>query len=658
MSAIAGILNLDGAPVEPDQLQRLAGLGRRRGPDGIGIWSEGRVGLIHFRLDVTPEEMGEEQPLESEDGRYRLSGDLRLDNPEELKQLLKAKGWHGPRRLSDARLLLAIWGLEGEKCLPKLLGDFSIALWDRSRRTLLLALDRMGSRSLCYRRCNDTLVWSTQAAWIVGLSDSVRINERMVACDLALPGYGGERETYFEGIYRLMPGERLLETDSGVSREQYWELGKPSTLKYGRDEDYAAHFREVFSEAVRCRLRSARQVGLFMSGGLDSSSIAACATDPASRGSGAELLAAHWTFNRTPEADESELGRLVASHCGLHYREFNVDDFWPLYDYPDCSAQTPDEPFSSHMYSFHSAVFESLGEDRPRVWMTGGLGDYLVGGHNPFFYSNLLAGFRLGSLARTLREHRRAYGISTAWLLSEFLVAPLFTVPVRRALGRLLRRGKGKIPGWVEPGLARRTGLPDWVGSQPSSEWLELSPAIHYADRAKDWRYRMVTSNHCVRFRIWTDSFMRQFNAVSWAPWDDVRVLEYILAIPEEKIARGIDHKLVLRQAMEGLLPDQVRERRGPRMGPGIYIQEGLRRPEARAILQDLFAGSVAAEMGYIDLHHFRGLLADYLQGRRDWSFPMWMVVSLEIWLRRLQQSKGSALPIGGEYPARKLRPA
>jgi len=124
-----------------------------------------------------------------------------------------------------------------------------------------------------------------------------------------------------------------------------------------------------------------------------------------------------------------------------------------------------------------------------------------------------------------------------------------------------------------------------------------------------------------------------QFGCEIRNPWDDVRLVEFLLSIPEEQIARGINHKLIVRRAMQGLLPASVRERRGLRTGPGLYIEEGLRH-RAFDKISRLFSHSRAQEFGFIDAEKFRKVMEQFRAGKRRWSFSLWMVLSLEMWLR------------------------
>ncbi|MBI3732513.1 MAG: hypothetical protein HY259_03535 [Chloroflexi bacterium] len=636
MSGICGIVHFDGAPVEPELLKQMAEAAAYRGPDGIRYWVQGNVGFAHLALNVTPESLRERQPLV--DDELILTADARIDNRAELTSTLTAKGFLREKDPTDADLILAAYRCWGEDCAQQLMGDFAFAIWDQHRRSLFAARDRAGCRVFYYRVVKGTFQWATEAAQL--LADPAfpaQLNEEMIAHDLACPGFGGQHESYYLGIEKLGPGERLVASARGIQRERYRDFDPGYEIRYASDEEYAEHFKALFQQAVRARLRSVHPVGLFLSGGLDSASIAATAgyeLGSSPTGLAPELMAINWTFGRTPKANEWEYSRAVAERWGFGYQEICVDPFWPLYDYPR-RAPHRDEPFSSHMASFHIGCIESIPPARrPRVWMSGYPGDLLVGGNNPFYYLNLLRNGRFRLLARELDAHRRLYHISLKQLLDEFWITPLAGRPLREWLSHLIHRGRVTLREWIPHALIERTRLSAWARAQPSVDWVDLSTRRRpWPDRAKDWRHRVMTAPINARMNVWYDRALAQVGAEGWTPWNDVRLAEFILAIPEEQIARGINHKLILRRAMQDWLPAAVRERRGLRTGPGLYIIEGARR-EARATIDALLTTSKAAALGLLDWPALQQAIASFRGGRRSWGLDLWVALSLEMWLR------------------------
>lgn len=639
MSGICGIVNLNGAPVDPELLKKMAEAAAYRGPDGIHYWIQGNVGLAHLALHTTPESLRERQPLVNRRGDLVLTADARVDNRDELIPFLTAKGHLQEKDPTDADLILAAYECWAERCPEHIIGDFAFAIWDAGRRHLFAARDRIGCRAFYYRCKSGSLQWATEATQLlIDPTFPAQLNEQMIAHDLALPGYGGRHESYYLEVVKLGPADRLIACEGKLDRERYWDYDLGHSIRYASDHEYAEHFGSLFREAVRARMRAVQPVGLFMSGGLDSTSIAAAAAREltvSSDGLAPGIQAYHWTVGSSPEFDESERSRVIARHWGFEYRELLVDSLWPLHDYPQWVPHR-DEPFTSHLYSFFEGVLKTEPDAlRPRVWMTGHPGDVVVGGSYPADYLALLQKAKLRSLAGELREHRRLYGISTKQMVVDFFISPVLLRPARRRLRALVRGNTGGFPSWISPSLAERTGLAGWISRQPRRDTrIPLRATTRRTPPAQAWRYWSLSNRLDTRFRVWFDRMAAQYSAEVWAPWDDIRLTQFVLAIPAQQIVRGINHKLILRQAMRDLLPTGVREQRGRRAGTPQSIETGLRTEEASGIMGKLTTDSRAAANDFLDAGDLRQALSEFESKRRHWSLVLWAALSLEMWLR------------------------
>jgi asparagine synthase (glutamine-hydrolysing) len=638
VSGICGIINLDGAPVDSGLLHRMAEAAAYRGPDGIRYHVDGHIGFAHLALHTTPESTREQQPLVNRRGDLVLVADARVDGRVELTGTLTAKGHIQETNPTDADLILAAYECWGADCPEHLLGDFAFVIWDKRRQRVFAARDQAGSRPFYYRRGNGCFQWATEAAQL--LADPaypIRLNEEMIAHDLAMPGSGGRHESYYQGIEKLGPADCLIVDAHGLRRRCYWELDPQREIRYDSDDEYAEHFGEIFRQTVRDRMRSIRPVGLFLSGGLDSASIAAVAADEMERSPGElaqGLHAVNWTFEASPEASEYEYSRAIAEQWGFEYHEVGVDPLWPLYDYPRRLPHR-DEPFASHIYSFHTGYLETLpAATRPRVWMTGFPGDMLVGGFNPWSYWSLLQRGKLGRFGNEFTFHRRMYNIPFRMALLEFFLKPLLLQPVKQRLAKRLRGDRVRLPAWISAELAQRTHLAEWVRAQPSVAFIDTHhQETRLVDPAKDWRWRALNLHQTPRMRIWYGRMAAEFGAEVWNPWDDIRLVEYVLAIPQEQLCTGINHKLILRRAMGDLLPEMVRERRGLRTGADPNTKAGLRRKEASDVIDNAMAQAQGGQMGLLDLNAMRSALLALRANKRH-SFSLWMALSLELWLQ------------------------
>src|SRR3989454_9825112 len=277
-------------------LARLA----HRGPDGAGVWSGGAVGLGHRLLHTTPESLREHLPLASGDGTLVLTADARIDNRGELLAAL-GRGVEA----TDAELILAAYERWGERCPEHLLGDFAFVIWDARRATLFCARDHFGVKPFYYYHAPGRLFcFASEIKGLLALAEVPRrLNETRVA-DYLVPLLEDKVITFYQDILRLPPAHRMTVTRQGVRIEQYWALDPEREIRMKSDADYAAAFREIFTEAVRCRLRSAFPVGSMLSGGLDSSSIVCVARQLLAQDGGETLHTFSPVFDDVREGGE------------------------------------------------------------------------------------------------------------------------------------------------------------------------------------------------------------------------------------------------------------------------------------------------------------------------------------------------------------------
>ena len=313
MSAIAGIVRLDGAPADRANLDRMLERLAHRGPDGHGSHIADSCGLGHRMLWTTPESLHERLPLTDSTGDLTLTADARIDNREELCSLLSA-----PSTVTDADLILQAYARWGERCPERLLGDFAFALWDARRGLLFCARDHFGVKPFYYHhRPGRLFAFASEIKGLLVLSEVPRrLNETRVA-DYLVPLLEDKEITFYEEIVRLPPAHRMAVTREGVRMEQYWAPDPEREIRMKSDGEYAEAFREIFTEAVRCRLRSAFRVGSMLSGGLDSSSIVCVARELLAKNGGGKLHTFSAIFPDVPECDEREYIDEVIAGGGL-----------------------------------------------------------------------------------------------------------------------------------------------------------------------------------------------------------------------------------------------------------------------------------------------------------------------------------------------------
>ena len=250
MSGIAGLYRFDGNPVAADTVDAMTGAIDHQGPDGAWTWWAGRVGLGHQRFETTPEATHAGSPPER-DGLV-LTFDGRIDNREELLSTLDAEG--PPGSVPDADLVLAAYEQWGEDCPERLVGAFAFAIWDPDEERLFAARDHIGLRPFYYYCGENRFLFGSEikALWAGGVPrrpDEIRLLNHLTR------QYQSHERTYFEEVKRLPPAHVLVADDDGIETTEYWALDPDRTIDLETDEAYAERFRELFFEAVECRLR-------------------------------------------------------------------------------------------------------------------------------------------------------------------------------------------------------------------------------------------------------------------------------------------------------------------------------------------------------------------------------------------------------------------
>ena len=280
MSAIAGLISFDDHAPPEQHLRMMTAAMAYRGPDGINHWIKGNVALGHCLLQTTPESLEECQPLGDEDGSLTLVLDGRIDNRKSLRRELIAKG-KLLRDASDAELVLRAYECWSSDCVTRLDGDFAFVIWDARQHQAFLARDRMGKKPLYYWRAGNTLAFATDFKALLSLPGSPReVNEAMVAEHLAVDVRSLD-ETLIRGIMRLPPACFQRVDRAGHKTSRYWDVDCAAEIRYKDESEYAEHFLDLLRNTVRSQMRSVSPVGIYLSGGVDSSTIAAIAADMA-----------------------------------------------------------------------------------------------------------------------------------------------------------------------------------------------------------------------------------------------------------------------------------------------------------------------------------------------------------------------------------------
>jgi len=564
---------------------------------------------------VTPESVGEVQPRV--EGDLAVVADARIDNRKELGSWLRREvgGW------TDSQLILAAyreWGLE---CAERLVGDFAFVVWDGGRRRLYGARDALGMRSLVYRAEPGRTLFATEVKQILAVPGvPARIHEPAVGVYLSGP-YMPPEWTFYEGIERLGPAHALVVEEGRVRTWRYWDVDPGNRIRYRREEEYAEHFLEVFREAVRARLRSVHPVGLLLSGGVDSGSVAAVAGSLVKSGEAEcpEFRAYSFAFRELVECDERSVSAPLAAHWEIPVTDVWADDLWPLKDYPEHGPDR-DDPYLFVYQPLLDACLDAARADGCALLLSGDRGDEVTG---DWIYDDqglLLAG-KWGTLRRELTA--ASGGSRRRWLRSarDEVIVPLLWQAMS-VLGRPPdRASRPAIPEWLRADFSARVGLESILAG------AETMTAADGSAGARRWE-RIV--NRAATWRaVGEERHRHRRGAVYCDPWSDRSVVSCVHAMPQHEVSRRSEPKRLPLHATRSLVPPGIRF---GKTEPGALFDRGLKR-SALPVLLDLVRDPLAARMGFVDAERLGWSFDSFVRGDPVLN-DLWWPLTLEMWLR------------------------
>lgn len=530
---------------------------RRRGSDRRGVWCEGPVGLGHGLRCVTHEDAFDNQPIVDHAAGLAVAADLRLDNRDELAAALDIDA-KTLRSLADSTLVLRAYKKWGESCAEHLLGDFAFAVWDKRARKLVLARDHMGARYLYYYKGPDFIVFANdlKGLWAI---DNVprRLNDFHVGWALTLDLSEQDGATPFVDINGLLPATVMsISLDRSTRSRRYWQP-HADPVHLNRDESYyPVAYRRILAEAVQCRLRrNIKPSGLLLSGGFDSTAIAALSR-PVMESQGRKLLVAASAL--PPGRDEQygnarkwvEACERHMPHLDVHYvtREtFGLSEKLEEWFVRTETRSTPNIVANTAMFTDLAnrgacVVMDGYGGDitlNPRV--RGWLGEQLLAGRFRLFFSELGA-------------YRRNCDMPFWPLLKQEVIKPLLP----QAIWRLWMRWHGARPR-SEPAVPLAPAFADELRAKGVSLNVKMprSEARGYYGKILSIFAQAQTKSHNPTQVAWSPCGLEYVQ-----PFFDKRVVELGLAIPSSLVVRNGRQRHLARTALADLYPPELLARR------------------------------------------------------------------------------------------------
>lgn len=552
MSGICGVLREGGQLADAGEIAGVLAAMAARGPDRSGAIADGPAALGHALLATTPEAVHEPMPLRHDQSGCIITADVRLDNRDELIAMLGLDA--RARAIGDGELVLHAYLRWDTECAAHLLGDFAFAIWDPRCQRLLCVRDHVGMRQLIYAHLSGQLfAFATDVEALLRHPDvPVRINEARIADFLEDMEAIDLTSTFFGDLYRLPPAHALVIEEGRLRCWRYWQLTPGPVIRRSNDAAYEEAFLEVFTEAVRARLRAPGPVGAMLSGGIDSGSVTVVAARLLAE-AGAPPLATFSAIDPDPDCPESRGIRdsLGIGHIAPHVIALGDDESL----HAEVVRLTEDsiEPFDAHMVMIR-ALYLAAQRNGIRVMLDGVAGDTSLPAGD--MIAHHLARGRVREAWREARAQERFW--NGAINADRAFRGALKRVLVPGSLRKLRRERYERAQSYlaeaespVNPALAARIDMParrrahyrhiriDHDCSPANQALRMLHPNIIVARE----RYDRVASVHGIEPR---DPFL------------DIRVLAFCLSLPAEQLHGDGWPKLILRRVMRGALSDSV----------------------------------------------------------------------------------------------------
>jgi len=540
VSGFFGMVRQDGSAVDIRFLEAIAEELRFRGQDGVTVWTEGGIGGCLVRMQTGPARQAETQPV-SLAGRYWLWGDMRLDGREELRRQLAESDPTLSTDPSSEELFLLAWKAWGDAALAKVLGDFSLALWDASEQTLWCARDFVGARPLYYARVGPVFCFSNTLQILRRVSEiSGGLDEDFVG-EFLLTGWSTDPErTVYRDIRRLPAGHVLKFAGGKTEVRRFRKLPIEEPLRLKRPEEYLEGWLDLLRLAVKDRL-PAGAAALYLSGGLDSSSVCALAAKLAEeRGQRGKLKAFTVSWESFLDDQEPTLAKLTAKHLGLAHEVLQEPGLVPFEGAEKMETRAP-EPGPDFFFAREQRQYRRIAS-HANVVLSGDGGDDVLTGQGWPYLVHLWGN-------RDWKRIARDYG---GYFVSHGRFPPL-RGGFRTRLSRLMM-SEGSFEGyptWLNEEFETRANL--------KQRWLELKNTKRCQEHPLHPRaYDSLHRGYWASVLEAEDAGWNRVRLETRAPFLDLRVLQFQLQLPP--VPWCVDKELI-RLAMRDTLPAAIVKR-------------------------------------------------------------------------------------------------
>ena len=621
MCGICGILNLDPHRlVDEAVLRTMCATLRHRGPDDEGFFVSENVGLAMRRLSIIDLEGGR-QPIFSERGNVVVVYNGETYNFQEIRRDLEARGHRFATR-ADTEAIVHLYEEYGDRCVEKMNGMFAFALWDRDRQRLLLARDRLGVKPLFYYADAHRLVFGSEIKAILAENSVPREVDPVGLHHFLSLNYTPRQFTLFRNIRKLLPGHILVAEDGKVSVSRYWRLPSPDPDVPVNEERLAEELVERLLESVRMRLVSDVPLGVFLSGGIDSSTVTALATK-ANKGpvSTFSIGFEEESFSELPYA------RLTAQRYNADHHELivkcEIEGLLPKLVWHS------DEP-SADSSAVPTYFLSKFAREHVKVIVSGDGGDELFGGYETYAAYNVARLYRRipGPLRRALRWAAHRLPISEKKVSFDYKAKRFADGaemdPLRAHFWWNGTFGEDQKRWLYTPEMLRQIGQTDtleiFTNCMPPDPDTDFLAALMHAD---------IQTYLVDDILVKVDRMSMANSLEVRTPFLDYTFVEFASRLPSRLKVKGLKKKLLLKKAAEPLVPREniYRKKQGFSIPIAVWLKTRL-----RPVVEDLLSESHVRSQGLFRPEAVRELVRQHMSGEANHGFSLWGLLVVSLW--------------------------
>lgn len=630
MCGICGLINKDGSPVDDIMLGRMTRILAHRGPDGEGLYKDGHVGLGHRRLAIIDLSEDARQPMLNEDGSIALVFNGMIYNYPELTSELKAKG-HKFRSKSDTEVIIHLYEEYGPDCVKRLRGMFAFAIWDKPKRELLLARDRIGQKPLVYALNGKCFIFASEVKSILA-SEMVKPEEDPLSFHKIFSYKTVPYPfTMFKGIYKLPPASIMRYSDGNIKIEKYWAPNFQDKISISAG-DATDRLRELMDESVKLRLMSNVPVGAFLSGGIDSSLVTVFINHNTSR----RLKAFSVGFEKDGVADpEFGYAGSVARRYNLEHRKVVINE--DILEEMGKTVWHYDEPFPVPEALVNMRFCREIKKEVTTA-LTGDGADELFAGYAGYFLWKTI-----GDGDIFLRRHPVArYLVAGLNRLVRSKGLDVLLLPPEEKRAFIKRRNADRIARSIYPKKFEKESRSFDVGYPMEELYRESSPS-HLLDGVL---YTDLLLNDAHGVCTFSDISGMANGLEVRSPFLDHKIVEFAASLPVGMKISGMERKYVLKRLAQSLLPEEVLSRKKLGYGEGIPLRRWFLKEWRNRVENSIFNGSWN-ESGFVDEKLLKGLCESNFSGKRNDFDMLWTIFCYSEWHRVFfkefdKQSKGN----------------